>query len=127
VVRKFGRPEEVAARYSRRGFQIIEPEHAPVFVKLAAACVAIQWALTLPALFVSRVTFSEWWMSWGFGAFAWVGALTVWFGLATWARRRSLDSGSLSPPWWEFLFWLPVPGNGLAADWHPVDRGFTCS
>lgn len=118
VVRKFGRPEEVAARYSPLGFQIIEPEHAPVFVKLSAACVAIQWALTLPAVFVSRMTFSQWWMSWGFGAFAWVGALVVWFGLVTWGRRRSLvDPESLAPRWWHFLLWLPLP-----ADWRPVDR-----
>jgi hypothetical protein len=123
VVRKFGRPEEVAARYSPRGFQIMEPEHTPVFVKLSAACVAIQWALTLPAVFASRMTFSAWWMSWGFGAFAWVGALVVWFGLVSWGRRRSpAGSESLSPPWWQFLLWLPVPGYGLPADWHPVDR-----
>ena len=122
VVRAFGRPEEVAARYSPRGFQIIDPEHAPAFVKLSAACVAIQWALTLPAVFASRMTFSAWWMSWGFGAFAWVGALVVWFGLATWGRRRSLDSGSLSPPWYEFLLWLPAPGSGLVSEWQPVDR-----
>jgi len=118
VVRRFGRPEEVAARYSPRGFQIIEPEHAPAFVKLSAACVAIQWALTLPAVFASRTTIGEWWLSWGFGALAWVGMLVVWFGLATWIRRRSpVDPQDLSRPWTHFIFWLPLP-----ADWRPVDR-----
>lgn len=118
VVRRFGRPEEVAARYSPRGFQIIEPEHAPAFAKLSAICVAIQWALTLPAVFASRTTIGEWWLSWGFGALAWVGALVVWFGLATWVRRRSpVDPESFSRPWTHFLFWLPLP-----ADWRPVDR-----
>src|SRR5262245_49506767 len=113
VISRFGRPEDVAARYSPRGFEIIEPEHAPTFVKLAAACVAIQWALTLPAVFASRTTIGEWWLGWGFGAFAWVGALVIWFGLATWIRRRTpVDSAHLSRPWTHFIFWLPV-----AAEW----------
>jgi hypothetical protein len=117
VVRKFGRPEDVAARYSTPGFQIIEPEHAPAFVKLSAACVAIQWAITLPAVFASRTSLGEWWVGWGFGAFAWVGMLVVWFGLATWIRRSSpVDPESLSRPWTHFIFWLPLP-----ADWRPVD------
>lgn len=118
VVRRFGRPEDVAARYSPRGFQIIEPEHAPVFVKLSAACVAIHWGLTLPAVFASRTTLGDWWLTAGFAAFAWVGMLVVWFGLATWIRRRSpVDSESLSRPWTHYLFWLPLP-----ADWRPIDR-----
>jgi hypothetical protein len=118
VVRRFGRPEDVAARYSPRGFQIIEPEHAPTFVKLSAACIAIQWALTLPAVFASHTTLDAWWRGWGFGAFAWVGLLVVWFGVATWIRRRSpVDPASLSRPWTHHLFWLPLP-----ADWRPVDR-----
>jgi len=29
VVRSFGQPDAVAAHYHKRGFQIIEPEHAP--------------------------------------------------------------------------------------------------
>jgi hypothetical protein len=117
VVRRFGRPEHVAARYSPRGFQIIEPEHAPAFVKLSTAGVAIQWALTLPAVFASRTTIGEWWLGWGLGAFAWVGMLVIWFGLATWIRRRSpVDSESFSRPWTHFIFWLP-----LAADWRPFD------
>lgn len=118
VVRRFGRPEDVAARYSPRGFQIIEPEHAPAFVKLSAACVAIQWALTLPAVFDSRTRVDEWWLSWGFSALAWVGLLVIWFGLASWIRRRSpVDPESLSRPWTHWIFWLPQP-----ADWRPIDR-----
>lgn len=121
VVRRFGRPEDVAARYFSRGFQIIEPEHAPAFVTLSVVCVAIQWALTLPAVFASHTTFHDWWWSSGFSAFAWVGILVTWFGLATWVRRRSpTDSESLARPWTHFIFWLPLP-----ADWRPVDREAT--
>lgn len=121
LVRGFGLPEEVAARYSPRGFQIIEPEHAPAFVALSAVSVVVQWALTLPAVFASRTTLGEWWRGWGFGALAWVGMLVIWFGLATWVRRRSpADPDSSSRPWTHFIFWLPV-----ATDWRPFDtEGF---
>lgn len=123
VVRRFGRPEEVAARYSPRGFQIIAPEHAPTFVAFSAACVAVQWALTLPAVFESQITLDAWWRGWGFSAFAWVGVLVVWFGLASWVRRRSpVAPDSFSRPWTHYLFWLPLPGDWLAAGWRPVDR-----
>ncbi len=117
VVRGFGRPEEVAARYRPRGFNLIEPEHAPVFVQVAAGCVALQWAITLPRVFLSSMTFGEWWLSWGYSALAWVGWLVVWFGAAAWIRRRSpVDPDSLSRPWTHWIFWLPLP-----RDWQPVD------
>jgi hypothetical protein len=116
VVRIFGRPEEVAARYSPRGFQIIEPEQAPMFIKLSVACAAIQAALTLPAVFASRTTIGQWLFNWGYGACAGIVILLVWFGLATWVRRRSpVDPESLTRPWSHHLFWLP-----LSADWRPV-------
>jgi hypothetical protein len=119
LVRGFGRPEEVAARYSPRGFQIIEPEHASVFVALAVASVAIQWALTLPLVLAGHTTLGDWWRSWGFGAFSWVGMLVTWFGLAAWVRRRSpVDSVVSSPPWTHQLFWLP---DSMA--WRPFDGG----
>jgi len=103
---------------SRRGFEIIEPEHAPAFLMLSAACVAIQWALTLPGVFAARTTFGDWWHNWGFSAFAWIGMLALWFGLATWIRGRSpVYRGSLSRPWMHYIFWLPLP-----AEWRPVDR-----
>ena len=82
ILRRFGRPDEVAARYVSRGFQLIEPEYSPAFVTLATLCVAIQWAVTLPAVFSSRMTLGGWWLRWGFSAFSWVGFLVLWFGLA---------------------------------------------
>jgi hypothetical protein len=113
VVRRFGRPDEVAARYEPRRFDLIEPGYAPVFVKLAAVCVGIQWGLTLPRVFLSVMTFGEWWLRWGFTAFVWVGVLVTWFGIASWVRRRWPALG----PWTHWLFWVPMP-----ADWRPVDR-----
>jgi hypothetical protein len=118
VLRRFGRPEDVAARYAPQGFELVAPELAPWFLRLATACVAVQWALTLPRLFSSAMTFAQWWPRWGFGAFAWVGVLLVWFGAATWVRRQSpVNPQSLSRPWTHWIFWVPS-----TTDWRPVDR-----
>jgi hypothetical protein len=116
VLREFGRPEVVAARYAPRGFNVIEPEHAPAFVKLSLACVALQWAVTLPRVATSAVSFDEWWLGWGAGALWWVGLLVVWFALAGWIQRRSpVDPHSFVRPWTHFIFWIPV-----ARDWQPA-------
>jgi hypothetical protein len=118
VVRSFGQPDAVAAHYHKRGFQIIEPEHAPMFLGLCAAFVALQWALSLPAVFASHMTVGEWWHIWGLSALSWVVVLMAWFGLATWVRRRwPLDPQHPSRRWTHSLFWLPV-----SWDWQPIDR-----
>jgi hypothetical protein len=116
MLRAFGRPEDVAARYYQHGgFHIIEPEHAPVFVTIAVICVAIQWALTLPRVFSSPVTFGDWWLGWGLGALWWPGLLVVYFGAAAWIRRRwPVEPHSFTRPWTHWILWLPV-----AADWRP--------
>ena len=118
VVRSFGQPEAVAAHYHKRGFQIIEPEHAPAFLGLCATVVTLQWALSLPSVFASRMTPGEWWHTWGFSAFAWVAVVMAWFGVATWVQRRwPPDPQSLWRPWLHLIFWLPIGGN-----WRPIDR-----
>jgi hypothetical protein len=110
VLRRFGAPDEVSARYVPRGFQLIEPEYSPLFVKLGTVCVAIQWAVTLPWVFLSRMTSGEWWLRWGFSAFAWVGFLVVYFGVASWIQRRSpVDPSSVSRHWTHWILWLPFP------------------
>ncbi len=115
VLKSFGRPEEVAARYHpAREFNVIEPAHAPVFAKLAAFCVLVQWALTLPRVFDSSLTFGAWRLGWGAGALWWVGLLTVWFAVAGWIQRRSpIDPHSFVRPWTHYLVWVP------ARDWLP--------
>ena len=84
-------------------------------MKLAVACVAIQWALTLPAVFASHLAFRDWAAGWGFGALSWVGLLVLWFGLASWIQRRSPpdpDTGARS--WTHWIFWVPFSGA-----WQP--------
>jgi hypothetical protein len=126
VLAKFGRPEHVAARYGgQRGFNLIEPEHAPAFVKIAALGVAAQWAFTLPRVFDASLTYGEWWLRSGFTALWWVGALVIWFAIGAWIQRRApLASDSFERPAIHFLFWLPV-----RQDWQPrpVDHTYAAA
>jgi hypothetical protein len=93
-------------------------------VTLATICVAIQWAVTLPAVFSSRMTLGDWWLRWGFSAFSWVGFLVLWFGIACWIQRRSpADPDSGTRPWTHWIFWVPFPtewrpGEPEAAEWR---------
>lgn len=124
ILRRFGRPNEVAARYAPHGFNLIEPEYSPVFVKLGITCFVIQWAVTLPAVFSSRMTLGEWWLRWGFSAFAWVGFLVLWFGIASLVQRRFPANPSNGiRPWTHWIFWVPFPrewrpGEPETAEWH---------
>ena len=43
LLRRFGRPEDVALRYRRPGFPIIEPADGPAFVRLTAIGMAAVW------------------------------------------------------------------------------------
>jgi hypothetical protein len=110
VLRHFGRPDEVAARYAPRGFQLIESEYVPLALKLAAICIAMQWAVTLPLVFSARLTLGEWWLHWGFSAFAWCGVLVLWFAAASWVQRRfPVDPDTGARPAIHWLFWVPFP------------------
>jgi hypothetical protein len=121
MLRKFGRPEEVAARYAPRGFNLVEPELSPWFAKLAIAGIAVQWALTLPRVFASEITLAQWWSRWDSWAFTWIGILVVWFGVASWIRRcMPVNPESHLRPWTHWIFWVPTTSN-----WVPVDREAT--
>jgi hypothetical protein len=117
VLASFGRPEHVAERYGgRRGFNVIEPEHAPAFVKLSVLGVVAQWAFSLPGVFVAPSTFGGWWLESGFAALWWVGLLVVWFGIGAWVQRRlPVEPNSFARPWAHYIFWLPV-----RQDWQPA-------
>jgi hypothetical protein len=109
-------PDDVASSYRERGFHLIDPADAPLFVKLGTLCVGLQWAFTLPAVFAGTTTVGEWWMSSGVGALAWPGALLLWFAAAAWVRRVSpADPDTGRRPWTHGIFWLP-----MSEDWHPA-------
>ncbi len=100
LLRRFGRPEDVALRYRKPGFPIIEPADSPTFVKLTAIGMAAVWVLGLFATFrdgggAERLT--HWWMTYGLGAFWWPGFYIVNAGIAAWVRRRFPVAGEWQP------------------------------
>jgi hypothetical protein len=113
LLRRFGRPEDVAARYRAPGFPIIEAADAPAFVKLSAIGMGLVWIVGLFVIFrdgggLERL--SRWWMTFGLGAFWWPGFLVVCSGIAGWIRRqfpvtdewkpRVLDRDRINRPAW---------------------------
>jgi hypothetical protein len=100
LLRRFGRPADVAVRYRKPGFAIIEPADGPAFVKLAASGMALVWILGLFVTFRDAggaERLSRWWMTFGLGAFWWPGFLVVCAGLAAWVRRRFPVDGEWQP------------------------------
>jgi hypothetical protein len=66
-------------------------------------------------VFAARQTFGEWWLRWGFSAFAWCGVLVLWFAAASWVQRRfPIDPSTAARPGIHWLFWVPFP-----RDWRP--------
>lgn len=100
LLRRFGRPQDVALRYRKPGFPIIEPAEGPAFVRQTAIGMAAVWILGLVVTFrdgggAERLT--HWWMTYGLGAFWWPGFLVVCAGVAAWVRRRFPVEGEWQP------------------------------
>ena len=97
---RFGRPEDVALRYRKPGFPIIEPADGPKFVKLTAIGMAAVWIAGFFATFRDgggAELLGRWWMTFGLGAFWWPGFLVVCAGIAAWLRRRFPVEGEWQP------------------------------
>jgi hypothetical protein len=132
LLSRFGRPEDVALRYRKPGFPIIEPADGPAFVKLTAVGMAAVWILGLSVTFrdgggAERLT--HWWMTFGLGAFWWPGFLVVCAGVAAWLRRRFpvtdewqprvIDRDRINRPAWVLviavstlgIIWLTAPAQ----------------
>ena len=91
LLRRFGRPEDVAMRYRKPGFPIVELADGPAFVKLTTIGMAAIWIAGLVATFRDgggAERLARWWMTFGLGAFWWPGFLVVCAGVAAWVRRR---------------------------------------
>lgn len=96
MLRDFGTPAEVAARYRPLGIVIIPAEQTRSFATLSLGGVALQWALTLPSVFAGQ-SLAAWWFSWGLGAFWWPGLMAMFALLAAGLRQRG---------WWRPV-WRP--------------------
>jgi hypothetical protein len=132
LLRRFGRPDDVAVRYRKPGFAIIEPVDGPSFARMSAIGMAAIWIVGLYVTFrdgggAERLT--GWWMTFGLGAFWWPGFLVVCAGLAAWVRRqfpvadewkpRLIDRDRVNRPAWILVIaagtlgtiWLTAPSQ----------------
>jgi hypothetical protein len=112
LLRGFGRPQDVADRYSEGGFTIIEPSEASRFTWLALGGVALQWAVSLPAEMLgdkarggppgsigdAAYHLERWWLGPGLGALWWPGFLIVLVIIVAWIRRRWPGGQAWAPP-----------------------------
>lgn len=104
MLRAFGRPEDVAARY-QPVLTIIDPADARQFLRALFIGLGLIWSLGLlanlgqPMHSVSDVLvmLGRWWTGTVLSSLVWPGALVVCFGLAAWARRRWPDKGQWQP------------------------------
>lgn len=99
VLRAFGTPTEIAARYRSPGkladIVIIPPEQTRSFAIWSIGGIALQWALTLPRVFDGSVYIAAWWFGSGLGALWWPGFLAMMSLLIAWLRSR----GMFLPKW----------------------------
>ncbi|MDI1252821.1 hypothetical protein [Thermomonas sp.] len=90
VLREFGTPAEIAARYRPPGMLVIPAEQTRSFAMLSIIGITLQWALTLPQVFDGSLAISGWWLTWGLGAFWWPGFQAMMALLVAWLRSRGL-------------------------------------
>lgn len=95
MLRDFGTPAEVAARYRPPGFAIVPPEQTRTFAVTAVGGLLLQWALTLPHVFDGSLSLPGWWLGPGLGAFWWPGFMAIGALLAAWLRSK----GWFKPKW----------------------------
>ncbi|MEO6226274.1 MAG: hypothetical protein ABIO61_00240 [Thermomonas sp.] len=95
MLRTFGTPAEIAARYHPPGMLVIQAEQTRSFAMLSIVGIGLQWALTLPQVFDGRLPISAWWLSWGLGAFWWPGFQAMMALMVSWLRSR----GMFLPTW----------------------------
>lgn len=95
LLRDFGRPAEVAARY-RPALTIVDPADGRAFLRATVIGLAIIWTLGLLTRLRQPIgsgldllqPLSEWWLGTVIPSLWWPGLLVVGFGLAAWSRRR---------------------------------------
>lgn len=104
LLRAFGRPGEVAARYLPT-VTVIDPADGPKFVRATAIGLVLIWVLGLWTQVLQPVAAGEdllgalghWWGATVIASLWWPGVLVVGFGLAAWSRRRRPASAEWKP------------------------------
>ncbi len=96
MLRSFGTPADVAARYRPPGLRIIPAEQSRSFAVMSLVGIALQWALTLPRVFQGQPLVA-WWFSWGLGSLWWPGFLAMGALAAAWLRRAGMTRNTWRP------------------------------
>ncbi|MGO4552362.1 hypothetical protein AB4059_14835 [Lysobacter sp. 2RAF19] len=94
MLRAFGLPADIAARYRAPGFVILPAERTRSFAWLSLGGIALQWALTLPRV-AEGASIGTWWLTWGLGAFWWPGFMSMMALFGAWIRQWRT-----TPPAW---------------------------
>lgn len=94
VLREFGTPVEIAARYRPPGMLadtvVIPATQTRSFAIWSIGGMVLQWALTLPRVFDGSQPIAAWWFGSGLGAFWWPGFIAMLSLLGTWLHSRGL-------------------------------------
>ena len=104
LVRAFGRPGDVAARY-RPTLTIIDPADGHAFLRAAVIGLAIIWGMGLLMRLRSPLdseggvltALGQWWGTTVIPSMWWPGLLVVSFGAASWVRRRWPQTSEWKP------------------------------
>jgi hypothetical protein len=104
LVRAFGRPSDVAARY-RPTLTIVDPADGPRFLRASVIGLAIIWSLGLLEVLLQPIdsagdaltALGQWWGTTVLPSLWWPGLLVVGYGLAAWARRREPQTSEWKP------------------------------
>ena len=96
MLREFGLPADIAARYRAPGFVILPPERTRSFAWLSLGGIALQWALTLPRV-AEGASIGTWWLTWGLGAFWWPGFMSMMALLGAWIRQWRTQAPAWTP------------------------------
>lgn len=104
LLRAFGQPADVAARY-RPALTIIDPADGHKFLRAAAIGLVVIWCAGLLAQLRQPIgsasgllgALGQWWLGVVIPSMWWPGVLVVGFGLAAWARRRKPQTPQWQP------------------------------
>ena len=104
LVRAFGRPGDVAARYLPT-LTVIDPADGPKFVRATVIGLVLIWCLGLWEQVLIPVAdgaeplgaVGHWWVATVIASLWWPGVLVVGFGLAAWSRRRHSPTAEWKP------------------------------
>ncbi|MBC7918664.1 MAG: hypothetical protein H7Y28_12725 [Rhodoferax sp.] len=104
MLRAFGHPQTVAARYLPT-LNIIDPADGHRFLRIAAIGLAVIWVLGLLKHLQPQIhsgwdllsAIGQWWSGVVIPSLWWPGVLVVYFGIAAWTRRRMPQEADWTP------------------------------